>query len=466
MGKIKRIIGSFVHAPDRFDLLAARNAETNERIDRMENVFLEQLNRFRDQLCEDRELLSRLNRGLSIAPTVWGDPARLEIDETAKVFTCFFNTNSGRISVGEAAFAGSGVSILAGSHDPRLTGCLRRDAEMTEGCDIRVGKGVWLASGCTLLGPCSIGDNAVIAAGAVVIPGTEVPPGTIWGGVPARQIGTLDLQEMNAENPAVREAFERSGGILYADGWGERIPGILPAPGHRLYKKEALLLTDHAAWRLAWRKEGTGKGLIRLKGPAGEETIALKESEGETEIRLPVREGELGEVALSRDTGETIFMAMKALGKTQEPEGGEAPAQAEADPETVAEETGEVDIEAIMEEIREEARRHGPYPDIPEFDTISKRDEMTAAALREQLGRLKEDFAASETAGNAGGNPLKRLYRKLTVKATRCATDPLNRKMTETGREFKAILESAAEVIEKQQEQIDELTEKIRKLEQ
>ena len=38
--------------------------------------------------------------------------------------------------------------------------------------------------------------------------------------------------------------------------------------------------------------------------------------------------------------------------------------------------------------------------------------------------------------------------------------------MTETGREFKAVLESTAEVIEKQQEQIDELTEKIRKLEQ
>ena len=294
MGRLKRILGSFLHAPDRFDLLAARNAETNERLDRMENVFLDQLNRFRDQLCEDRELLSRLNRGLSISPTVWGDPSRLEIDETAKVFTCFFNTNSGRIRIGEAAFAGSGVSILAGSHDPQLTGCLRRDAELTENCDIEIGKGVWLASGCKVLGPCRIGDNAVIAAGAVVTPGTEVPAGTVWGGVPARQIGTLELKEMNAENPAVRAAFERSDGILFADGWGERIPGILPTPGHRLYRKNALLLTDHAEWRLTWRKEGTGGGRIRLEGPAGEETIELKESEGETEIRLPVREGELG----------------------------------------------------------------------------------------------------------------------------------------------------------------------------
>ena len=43
---------------------------------------------------------------------------------------------------------------------------------------------------------------------------------------------------------------------------------------------------------------------------------------------------------------------------------------------------------------------------------------------------------------------------------------PWGLKMTETGREFKAALVSAAEIIEKQQEQIDELTEKLRKLEQ
>ena len=119
-----------------------------------------------------------------------------------------------------------------------------------------------------------------------------------------------------------------------------------------------------------------------------------------------------------------------------------------------------------MEEIREEARRHGPYPDIPEFDSVSRRDEASAGALRERLSRMKEDFAASEGVESAGGNPLKRLYRKLAVRAARCATDPLNRKMTETGREFKAALVSAAEMIEKQQEQIDELTEKLRKLEQ
>ncbi len=122
MGKIKKIIGAVVHGPDRFDALAERIADVSHLADeRFENVeerldsLQEQLDgismrledvekrvndsepHFFDRLCENRDLLSRLNRGLSISPTVWGDPERLEIDETAAVFTCFFNTNSGRI---------------------------------------------------------------------------------------------------------------------------------------------------------------------------------------------------------------------------------------------------------------------------------------------------------------------------------------------------------------------------------
>ena len=137
MGKIKKIIGSFVHAPDRFDELAGRIAETNLQIDRLTG---QRQREWFDRLCEDREMLSRLNRGLSISYTVWGDPSRLEIDETAKVFTCFFNTNSGRIRIGEATFAGSDVSVLAGAHDPKLTGYLRRDADMTEAAISRSAK--------------------------------------------------------------------------------------------------------------------------------------------------------------------------------------------------------------------------------------------------------------------------------------------------------------------------------------
>ena len=352
MGKIKKIIGAFLHAPGRFDELAQRIADTNELISGTELKIRDELNRmnvewFTEQLCSNREQLGRLNRGLSIAPTVWGDPERLEIDETAKVFTCFFNVNSGRIRIGEYTFAGSNVSLLTGSHDMRLTGEMRRDAERTEDGDIEIGKGVWLASGCTVLGPCRIGDNAVIAAGAVVVPGTDVPANTVWGGVPAKQIKEIEPAEMTVENPAVKEAFERSGGVLFADGWGERIPGVLAEPGHWLIKEKGKIITDRSEWVMMYQKEGVGKSVLRFEGPGGETEVELTVSEGAKRIRLPINEGELSEVGLTRLTrekGERIFVALRADGAVQE---------------EVAEEDGEIDLEAIMAEIKEEARKHG-----------------------------------------------------------------------------------------------------------
>ncbi len=74
-----------------------------------------------------------------------------------------------------------------------------RKAFPSEGRDIVIGKGVWLASGCMVCGPCKIGDHAVIAEGAVILPGTEVPPGTIWGGNPAKKIRELTFDDTGAE---------------------------------------------------------------------------------------------------------------------------------------------------------------------------------------------------------------------------------------------------------------------------
>ena len=563
MAKIRKIIGAFFHAPERFDELAGRIAdvssnldersaglnrrfeETGELIDgiqlrieadsRRMDSMQEQMDGshfqiiglesrtdqlacrvegaerridekdirwFMDQICDDRELLSRLNRGLSIAPTVWGDPAKLEIDETASVFTCFFNTNSGRIRVGESTFAGSGVSLLAGSHDPQLRGFLRRDIAETEGCDIEIGKGVWLASGCTLLGPCRIGDNAVIAAGAVVTPGTEVPADTIWGGVPARQIGTIDGKVMSPENPAVRRAFEHSGGILFADGWGERIPGIFEHPGHWMHKQAANLITDRTDWQLEYWREGAEEVRVRMAGPEGESEVILEAGEGKTAVRLPVREGELGEVRLEKETDEKIFMAwsqpvtIKAGEEPGEAETQEAqeaagipevPAGEKLDIEKVMEEirdearqwepceelpafgkkqageTGntKLDIEKIMDEIRAEARRWEPCESLPAFGSMPKEDTRKCEKLKEQVKQLTDDYVIPVSYQDPSRNPLKRIFKKVTTKAVRCATAPMSVRMTETNLGLKTALEKAVEVIEEQEKRIAELEKKV-----
>ena len=53
--------------------------------------------------------------------------------------------------------------------------------------DIVIEDGAWVGSGVTLLPGVTIGKRAVIAAGAVVT--KDVPAHSIWGGIPAKQIG-------------------------------------------------------------------------------------------------------------------------------------------------------------------------------------------------------------------------------------------------------------------------------------
>lgn len=136
--------------------------------------------------------LSDLKSLLSQVPSIWGKRERLHISAFAAVFTCMFNTNCGDIYIGDYTFAGSNVSILAGTHNMRFKGTFRRELTPENGCDINIGKGVWLCSDSTVLGPCTIGDNSVIAAGSVVVPGTIVEPNSVYGGVPAKKIKSLD----------------------------------------------------------------------------------------------------------------------------------------------------------------------------------------------------------------------------------------------------------------------------------
>lgn len=259
-----------------------------------------------DRVCEDPKSLTRLNSRLSVSPTIWGDPGRLHIDDTAAVYTCLFNTNSGSITVGKYTFAGSRVSLLAGSHDPHLQGFLRRNANAQENCDIVIGSGVWLASNCTLLGPCEVGDNAVIAAGAVVTPDTKVPANTIYGGVPARKIGELELSDsMDPQDEHIRLALIHGQGTLFVSGWSERMP--FPGwtgSGYWLIASEGSLLTDGRITALRYALDGADSGYLVLLGEAGERTYPMEGIEGTLSVELPVPGGKTGPVRVRCEAGE------------------------------------------------------------------------------------------------------------------------------------------------------------------
>ena len=133
-----------------------------------------------------------IRRNLLFRKLIFGDPRRVSIAESAALNNALLNTMSGRIIIGEHVFCGHNVCLLTGTHEVDAPMHLRKSAIPTEGRDITIGPGAWLASNATILGPCTIGEMAVVAAGALVI--GDVPPYAIVGGVPARVIGFVPRQ--------------------------------------------------------------------------------------------------------------------------------------------------------------------------------------------------------------------------------------------------------------------------------
>jgi acetyltransferase-like isoleucine patch superfamily enzyme len=129
-------------------------------------------------------------------PTCWGDWSRVHIGSRAQVVNALFNVASGEIFIGDDTFFGHNVCVLTGTHDVAKIG-VERMQHPTEGRDIRIGEGVWIASNATILGPCTIGDHAVVCAGSVVV--GDVESGWLYGGVPARPIRPSRGEQAEAE---------------------------------------------------------------------------------------------------------------------------------------------------------------------------------------------------------------------------------------------------------------------------
>ena len=101
---------------------------------------------------------------------------------------CKFQDQGG-IFIDDGALIGHGVVLATLNHD--------MDPEKRQAlhpAPIHIGKGVWIGANATVTPGVTIGDNAVVAAGAVVT--KDVPADTIVGGVPAKVIKEIDLEEM------------------------------------------------------------------------------------------------------------------------------------------------------------------------------------------------------------------------------------------------------------------------------
>ena len=104
----------------------------------------------------------------------------------------YFNTRSGRISIGPDTVFGEDVKLLTGKHmhaaeAARAGVALHSVPE--EGRAITIGAGCYVGTGAILIGPVTVGDGAVVGAGSVVT--HDVPAHGFVAGVPARLVRML-----------------------------------------------------------------------------------------------------------------------------------------------------------------------------------------------------------------------------------------------------------------------------------
>lgn len=113
-----------------------------------------------------------------------------------------FGTEPWLIRIGNNVRITKGVGFI--THDGGLW-TLRRmgliDKESVKYGSIRIGDNCNISWNVTIMPGVIIGDNCIIGAGAVVT--KNVPAGTIWGGVPAKQIETIEEYLEKAKQAAV-----------------------------------------------------------------------------------------------------------------------------------------------------------------------------------------------------------------------------------------------------------------------
>lgn len=88
--------------------------------------------------------------------------------------------DSNLITIGDDTVIGGDVTLVAHSAER---------GDLVTG-RVHIGKNVTVGLMAVIFPGCEIGDGAVIAANAVLQKGTKIAPGEVWGGVPARKIGT------------------------------------------------------------------------------------------------------------------------------------------------------------------------------------------------------------------------------------------------------------------------------------
>lgn len=112
----------------------------------------------------------------------------LTLGKNVFINACCQFQDQGGVTIGDGTLVGPKTVIATLNHhqDP----CKRANLIPKP---VTIGRNVWIGANVTILPGVTIGDGAIIAAGAVV--SKDVESNTVVGGVPAKLIKTIDIQE-------------------------------------------------------------------------------------------------------------------------------------------------------------------------------------------------------------------------------------------------------------------------------
>lgn len=116
----------------------------------------------------------------------------IELGDAANLgFNCEVFSAS-RVTIGPNTLFAAYCYVIGGDHD-RSDASLPVSQQRRTSAGVTVGAGVWMGAGAKVMDGVTIGADSIVGAGAVVR--TEVPERSIAVGIPARVVGTRELQE-------------------------------------------------------------------------------------------------------------------------------------------------------------------------------------------------------------------------------------------------------------------------------
>ncbi len=148
------------------------------------SVFIEDgvhLMRYPKLISVDDEVV--LKRGAHICAC--NESATVHVGARTTVGYHTFIFASSGIAVGSDCLIAPFVYLVDSDHEIALGTPINQQPNSS--APIKIGNGVWLATGVKVLKGVNIGDGAVVAANSVV--NRDIPPNEIWAGTPAKKVG-------------------------------------------------------------------------------------------------------------------------------------------------------------------------------------------------------------------------------------------------------------------------------------